>query len=497
MRLMNSDTSPSADDFTGNPTADDRDFARSFRHFVDRMVNLAGDDGAVQTPLGLLVSEHLQVDASALSAVEESIAGHRLADLDAALEALADTSQLLGVGGGRQKNFENFVDLITSAHIRFGVGPVDYQAVDVAYGRQISAVAFGLRLITVDGVRFAVLQRAADPVNGQNLGRIEVLTEKPTAASAFIDRLRVEMDAHSVLRGQVLAYTVADADYGVASAKFLPRPSVPANAIVLPEGTLARVREHVLGVREHADRLRELGAHLKRGVLLYGPPGTGKTLTVSHLLSEAHGVTSIVLTGQSIRFITEAARLARSLQPSIVVLEDVDLVAEDRDIHDGSQPLLFAVLDALEGLDGDADIAFILTTNRVAVLEEALVQRPGRVDLAIELPRPGVEERRRLFAHFASGTPFSAQAVTAAADRAQGVTGSFARELVRRALLRAVIDEREPIDSDLEDALTALLDESETLSARMISGEFENSAFLEELDDLEVDSEGDTPGSRL
>jgi len=468
------DAAPTPADAASAAGVDDRDFARLFRRFLEQVVHRAGDEGAVQTPLGLLVSEHLGVDASTLSAVEESVAAHRLADLDAALDALADSTRLVGVGGGRQKNFENFVDIITSAHIRFDVGPVDYKAVDVAYGRQISAVAFGLRLITVGGVPFAVLQRAADPARGENLGRIEVLTVEATAASAFIDRLRVEMDARSVLRGQVLAYSVAENDYGIARAHFLPRPTVPADAIVLPEGVLARVRDHVLGVREHADRLRELGAHLKRGVLLYGPPGTGKTLTVSHLLSEAHGVTSIVLTGQSIRFITEAARLARSLQPSIVVLEDVDLVAEDRDIHDGSQPLLFAVLDALEGLDGDADIAFVLTTNRVAVLEEALVQRPGRVDLAIELPRPGIEERRRLFAHFAAGAPFSAVAVEEAADRADGVTGSFARELVRRAVLRAIIDKREPADADLSDALTALLDESETLSARMISGVFDD-----------------------
>lgn len=465
---------------TAGDTAD-LEFARLFRRFLDQVVHRAGEEGAVQTPLGALVSEHLGVDASSLSAVEETVAAHRLADLDAALEVVADSTRLIGVGGGQQKNFENFVDMITSAHVRFDVGPVDYLAVDIAHGKQRSAVAFGLRLITVDDVPFAVLQRAADQQNGIPQGRIEVLTVDAAAASALIDRLRIEMDAHSVLRGHVLAYTADATDFGVARARFLPRPDVPAESIVLPEGTLDRVRHHVLGVREHADRLRELGAHLKRGVLLYGPPGTGKTLTVSHLLSQADGVTSIVLTGQSIQFIADAARLARSLQPSIVVLEDVDLIAHDRDMHDGAQPLLFAVLDALEGLDGDADIAFILTTNRVEVLEEALVQRPGRVDLAIELPRPGVEERRRLFAHFASGTPFSADAITQAADRADGVTGSFARELVRRAVLRAVIDDREPVDDDLADALTSLLDESETLSARMISGGFDDDAGADEL----------------
>lgn len=475
------------DDTASPDTASDQEFARLFRQFLERMVNRAPSEGPTITPLGRVVSDHLGVDAGALSAVEETIPAHRLADLDAAMAAIADTENLVGVSGGQQKLFENFVDIITNPHMRFDVGPVDYLAVDIAYGKQTTAVAYGLRLITVDGVPFAVLQRGADRQRGQQEGRIEVLAAEATAASALIDRIRSEMDARSVLRGHILNYRADAMDYGVARAHFLPRPDVPAESIVLPEGTLERARHHVLGVREHADQPRALGAHLKRGVLLYGPPGTGKTLTVSHLLSEAHGVTSIVLTGPSIRFIGEAARLARSLQPSIVVLEDVDLIAHDRDMHDGSQPLLFTVLDALEGLDGDADIAFILTTNRVEVLEEALVQRPGRVDLAIELPRPGKAERRRLFEHFAAGTPFSQDAVRAAADRAEGVTGSFARELVRRAVLRAVMDERSPTDADLDAALSALLDESETLSARMISGGFGDESQLFDLDDPHPD----------
>jgi hypothetical protein len=62
----------------------------------------------------------------------------------------------------------------------------------------------------------------------------------------------------------------------------------------------------------------------------------------------------------------------------------------------GPQPLLFAVLEALDGLSDDANVAFLLTSNRVDVLEPALAQRPGRVDLAVEVPLPDAEARRRL-----------------------------------------------------------------------------------------------------
>lgn len=145
------------------------------------------------------------------------------------------------------------------------------------------------------------------------------------------------------------------------------------------------------------------------------------------------------------------------MQPALVVLEDVDLVASERDMFGGPQPLLFAVLDALDGLDGDADVAFILSTNRADLLEPALAQRPGRVDLAVEIPLPDAEARRRLFALYSDGLPLSGAAVARAADRSEGVTGSFAKELMRRTVLRAAQADRAVTDDDLEAALDELL----------------------------------------
>jgi ATP-dependent 26S proteasome regulatory subunit len=71
----------------------------------------------------------------------------------------------------------------------------------------------------------------------------------------------------------------------------------------------------------------------------------------------------------------------------VIVLEDVDLVAQERMFGPfGSSPVLFELMNEMDGLEDDADIAFILTTNRPDALEPALAARPGRVDLAVELP---------------------------------------------------------------------------------------------------------------
>ena len=72
----------------------------------------------------------------------------------------------------------------------------------------------------------------------------------------------------------------------------------------------------------------------------------------------------------------------------MVVVEDVDLIAEDRGEHPGQHPLLFQLLNEMDGLAEDADVVFVLTTNRADVLEPALAARPGRVDQAVELGLP-------------------------------------------------------------------------------------------------------------
>ena len=82
----------------------------------------------------------------------------------------------------------------------------------------------------------------------------------------------------------------------------------------------------------------------------------------------------------------------------MIVVEDVDLIAEDRGMHPGQHPLLFQLLNEMDGLAEDADVVFLLTTNRADMFEPALAARPGRVDQAVALELPDADARRRLFA---------------------------------------------------------------------------------------------------
>lgn len=451
-------------------------FIETFRRFMDELINVPRPRAEARTPLGDAVQKFLQADVTTLPLVTEDLASHRLVDADIALEELAaasdpgspDASQLLGVTGGQQREGASFQELLSHAFMSFAPGPVDYVSSATGPDSERRVVSFGVRLLRVGGYPVAVLQRGPRPEHGRQSARLEILAANPAASTLLLAELRRLMLERSVLRGQVLSFSSSEYSQRAAGATFLRRPDVAASDVILPPGVLDDVVRHVVGIGDHRAELRAAGQHLKRGVLLYGPPGTGKTLTVRHLLSRTAGTTAVLLTGTSIRFITEAAELARAMQPAIVVLEDVDLVASERDMFGGPQPLLFAVLDALDGIDGDADVTFVLTTNRADMLERALAERPGRVDLAVEIPLPDADARGRLFTLYARELPLSPAAIADAAMRAEGVTGSFAKELMRRTVLIAAQEGRAPSDADLAAALDALLSSRERLTRTLL-----------------------------
>jgi DNA polymerase III delta prime subunit len=309
---------------------------------------------------------------------------------------------------------------------------------------------------TLACLKLAVLLITDEPLGGSPGGRYVVMIQAqsehrpvievevaglPVAAAqsllAELDRLRAELN---VYRGHLLDVSLSA--MGGISLAFSDPPGLVREDVVLPATVLARVERHALGVAAHRDALLAAGQHLKRGLLLYGPPGTGKTHTTRYLLGQMNDYTRLVLTGRSLVAVGQVADLARALVPAVVVLEDVDLVAQERSMGPASSPVLFDLLDAMDGAAPDADVLFLLTTNRADLLESALAARPGRVDVAVEIALPDAPARQRLLALYSRGVPMAltADEVTAAVERTDGTTASFIKELIRRSVLEALHD---------------------------------------------------------
>ncbi|WP_136611241.1 AAA family ATPase [Sinomonas albida] len=444
------------------------------------LVRLSAENarGGSGTAIRDFVRKHLDADPGEFPVVIEPIQQLRLVDTDVVLDEIAGrdpSARGLGVGGGQMRMHADLRSMLDPSPVGRSfpaVAQPDYSNASVGPSRQRRTLQFGLRLFRYDGTPVAVLQRGASPNDQRFVPQLEVIATDEDAVSRLFAELRGRLERESVFKGQVVLLSETGFGPGRAPASggitFVDRPHVADAEVILAPGVLPRIREHALGVGRHAAALSARGQHLKRGLLLYGPPGTGKTHTVRHLIGASEGTTVLMMSGRSLARISEAAQMARALTPSIVVLEDVDLVAEDRSFGPMPQPLLFEILDALDGLDGDADIAFVLTTNRVDVLERALSQRPGRVDLAVELPLPGLDERRALLALYGGGLGFSDVALERAAGRIEGTTASLAKELVRRAVLGAAEDGSEPEDRHLDDAAAALMAESEALTRTLL-----------------------------
>lgn len=134
--------------------------------------------------------------------------------------------------------------------------------------------------------------------------------------------------------------------------------------------------------------------------------------------------------------LSEYMTLARLLQPSIVVMEDVDLIARDRaDMNSPCEEVMLnKLLNEMDGLKEDADILFILTTNRPETLEAALASRPGRIDQAIEFPLPDEDGRSKLVKLYSKGISLSDEFISEIVRRTENVSASFIKELMRRTV---------------------------------------------------------------
>jgi hypothetical protein len=353
-------------------------------------------------------------------------------------------------------------------------GPVQYRWIELAGGEQLQCMDRGLYLINDHGVRLVAAVRKGEYYNTDVA--LEVLCLENERAEAFLSELRSLMQTRNVYRGQVISLGAK----GPEDIRFHTLPPVTRADIILPEALLQTIERSTLGFDAHAPALRAAGRHLKRGLLFHGPPGNGKTLTIMYLLAamraEGRGRTALLLTGRVQGLIAQSCRLARLLAPSVVVLEDVDLIAQERESNTETGPLLFELLNEMDGLSEDTDVIFILSTNRPDRLEPALAARPGRIDQAVEFPLPNAEGRERLFHRYGQGLKLKAGDVAGMVRRTEGTSAAFIRELLRKAALLAA-DERatsaetiapEVSDRHLRAALHAIVVEGGDLTRRLL-----------------------------
>jgi ATPase family associated with various cellular activities (AAA) len=320
------------------------------------------------------------------------------------------------------------------------VGPLQYDDVDVGEVLPARCVRQALWLSKADGVPFAVfIGRGAQM--GMPLGmQVEVAAPSGDAglkfSEQFFDRLEKDISKGRTYRGKVISLEMAfDYTGRTGSVRVHRVRQVCREDVILPERTIALLENNLAGFIKVRGGIREMGLSAKKGLLFYGPPGTGKTHTLHYLAGALPGHTTLLITAEQVVLLEHYFKLARFLQPSIIVVEDVDLIARER-THlrgPGEEMLLNKLLNEMDGLREDAEVIFILTTNRPDQLEPALASRPGRIDQAIEFPLPDDVGRAKLARLYGRGLQLNDNVVEAIVTKTKGVSAAFIKELMRRS----------------------------------------------------------------
>jgi hypothetical protein len=416
--------------------------------------------------------------------LSEQFEAHNHPNLHLALEEFTKASgrstTLIGIQGGFLSfSGTTLADLVAAKTMAsmFGMGgakegPVQYANIQLDGDKRLACVQGGLYLIKAEQ-RIVILMRPKGVEFGGGAGGVmlDIMTVDKALAEATMAELVSAINRHNIYRGKILSIDKKDNPVATTGTgiKFHNVAPVERDKIILPEGLLKRIERQTVEVGQYSEALRAANRKMKRGILFHGKPGTGKTLTAMYLASAMKERTVLVLTGRSLGLIESSCELARWLAPSMVIIEDVDLIAEDR-THAANSPVMFELLNQMDGINDDVDVLFLLTTNRPEILEPALAARPGRVDQAYEIPLPDVECRRRLFELYGKGLTMELQNQDLYIKRTAGASGAFINELMRKAALFAAPD-GSPIvvkDKHMDEALHELVIVGGTLTKSLL-----------------------------
>lgn len=174
----------------------------------------------------------------------------------------------------------------------------------------------------------------------------------------------------------------------------------------------------------------------KRGFLFYGPPGTGKTTLLKIICNTVYNKCGVVwltpdnLTNENTRsIITSIFHLVEYMSPAIVIIEDIDLFAEDREkaSHNVKLGTLMNVLDGVHNLH---NVVTIATTNRMDTIEKALRSRPGRIDRHIKIDSMDQKLREKMIIDRMKDFTIGTDSIKYITQETDGWNGSEIQELI-------------------------------------------------------------------
>ena len=196
------------------------------------------------------------------------------------------------------------------------------------------------------------------------------------------------------------------------------------DSVVLEPGEKEHLLQDMAQFRRSKERYERLGVPYHRGYLFYGPPGTGKTSLVSALA--AHFGLSIYTVNLA-DFSDRSLMVAVNQVPahSVLLFEDIDCMRSSQsraatglgsgqnesatlstreNVPTQNGITLSGLLNVLDGFYAPTGVLFVMTTNHVEKLDQALL-RPGRIDYRLYLGKASDHQKMELFRRFFPESP--------------------------------------------------------------------------------------------
>ena len=234
-----------------------------------------------------------------------------------------------------------------------------------------------------------------------------------------------------------------------AEIQMVPDTGVTFDDVAGCDGAKLELAE-VVDFLQQPETYTKNGCRIPRGVILDGPPGTGKTLLAKAVAGEA-GVPFISISGSEFveMFVGVGASRVRDIfgqakknAPCIIFIDEIDAVGRQRGAgyaggNDEREQTVNQILVEMDGFDGNPGIITIAATNRVDILDQALL-RPGRFDRKVTVDLPDFKGRTRILGVHSRGKPLEPDVdLEAISRRTPGFSGAQLENLMNEAAISA------------------------------------------------------------
>ena len=243
---------------------------------------------------------------------------------------------------------------------------------------------------------------------------------------SFVDKDLLEPGCTVILNNKdhtVVGVMESDVDPLVSVMKLEKAPTETYADIGGLENQIQEIKESVELPLTNPELFQEMGIKSPKGVILYGLPGTGKTL-LAKAVANSTSATFLRIVGSELiqkylgdgpKLVREMFKVAEAHAPSIIFIDEIDAIGQRRYDTDSSgekeiQRTMLELLNQLDGFDTRDDIKVIMATNKIEVLDSALI-RPGRIDRKIYFGMPDAATKRRIFTIHTSKMTFDKSVV--------------------------------------------------------------------------------------